>query len=100
MPKFNLINSPNGFMQGNIKLDYKGLEAKATELKQKVEKVEADCEPLMPTPSIQLSSKNHKDRDISLDKKLIKDHKFNQELNQDKSKESHISESKIPNQKI
>jgi hypothetical protein len=38
-PKFTLINSPHAFLQGNSKLDYKNLEAKASELKQRVEKV-------------------------------------------------------------
>ncbi len=74
MPKFTLINSPHGFLQGNPKLDYKCLEAKASELKQRVEKVEADIEPILPAQSVQLPTKAS--RDISLDKKLVKDHKF------------------------
>lgn len=54
-------------------MDYKGLEAKASELRHKMEKVEAEIEPILPQNSLQLPLNKHQ-RDISLDKKLIKDH--------------------------
>jgi hypothetical protein len=78
VPKLTLINSPHGLLQGNQKLEYKCLEVRASELKQRVEKVESEMEPFVPAQSVQLPTKPG--RDISLDKKLVKDHKFGHEL--------------------
>lgn len=57
----------------NTKLDMKTFEAKAIELKNKVERVEAEIEPMIASPNMLGLPKTQKIRDVSLDRKINKD---------------------------